>query len=338
VVILIGAYSVFWFQMASKIEESTLAWLENNQKTLDGLKIFTDDVSVSGYPYRIIVKTSSVHGTIPEGQYSSLPISFTIPEVSVVYHPWKPNHAVIVTDYFDVVFGSIENPTETVEFENVKSSVILEPDTLILKNLSIISDKVSWFEGVTRIADNISVMEKPEFHFRKMIEGMENENSYDLPIFGAVSFKAFNLNVKDVRTGIFASKATEVTLESILHANQNPELTASALSKWRDEGGTLTVRTFDYKTDDYNLKLSGDITLDENLKPLGAFDAHISGIKNLIGKMTDNGETSTVGQIMLNNQAQNTELKETVELSISMQNGYLYIGPIPLMELSPIVE
>lgn len=338
VLLLIGGYSIFWFQMADRAKMMTLDWIDNSESRLGGTKIYAGDVTVSGFPYRIIVQAASLNAVVPAGRIGAEPLSITAPIVSVVYQPWKPTHAIVVTDYFDAVFGSLDRPNLTITFDNVKSSVILDPSSMRLNNLSSVAGKVSWYRGVEMEVGESSVMEKAEFHLRRAVDGLQDQMSYDLPVNRAVFFKAQNADIKEFASTILGEKADEFKIEALLHATEQPDYTVLGLSNWRDEGGTLTIKSFDYGSTLSSIQLSGDLTLDENLKPLGAFDAKVVGMDIMLRRLAEDESISQMARLLLGAQSDNETMPDEVPLAISMQNGLLYLGPILLMELPAIIE
>lgn len=338
VLLLIGGYSLFWFQMADRAKMMTLDWIENSESRLGGTKVFAGDVTVSGFPYRIIIEAESLNAVVPAGRVGAEPLSIIAPAVSVVYQPWKPTHAIVVTDYFDAVFGPLDRPNLTFTFDNVKSSIVLDPTSMQLNNLSSVAEKVSWYRGVEREADESSTMETAEFHLRRSADGAQDQMSYDLPVNRAVFFKAQNANIKEFASTILGEKADEFKVEALLHATEQPDYTFAGLSKWRDEGGTLTIRSFDYGSTLSAIQLSGDLTLDENLKPLGAFDANVTGMDIMLRRLAQDESIPQMARLLLQAQADNETMPDEVPLAISMQNGLLYLGPIMLMELPAIIE
>jgi|TARA_R110002096_G_scaffold257381_1_gene450947 hypothetical protein len=338
VLLLIAGYSFFWFQMAGQVKETTLDWIANSESRLDGAKIYVGDVTVSGFPYKIIVEASSFNAVVPGGRFSADPLSITMPAVAVVFQPWKPNHAIIVSDYFDAVLGPLNAPNVNVSFEMVKSSIILDPATNQLNNLSAVAQRISWYHGAEMEVDESSAMEGAELHLRRAIDAAPAQNSYDLPVNRAVFFKANNVSIGEFASTILGEKADEFRIDALLHANEQPDYTVSGLSKWRDDGGTLSIRKFDYTTTTSGLSLTGDLTLDENLRPLGAFDATVTDMGNFLYNLSKDETISQTTRLMLEGQAQNSSMPDEVPLSISMQNGQLYLGPIMLMELPPLIE
>lgn len=338
VFLLIGAYSVFWFQLAGQVKETALNWIETSESRLDGIKVFAGDIEVSGYPYKIIVKASTLNAILPSGMFGSQAASVLVPEVAVVFQPWKPNHAIIVTDYFDVVLGELAEPEANFTFDKVKASVILDPDSRELNNLSLIADKMSWnLSGALESVED-SKLEMAEFHLRRSVGAAQEQIGFDLPINRAVYFKAENATIKELSSTILGEKAENIKFEAFLHANEQPDFSIAGLSAWRDDGGTLTIRTFEYETAETGIKLSGDVTLDENFKPLGAFDTKISGFENIIRAYSQNENLPQTTRMLLRSMSQDSNMPSEMELPISMQNGQLYLGPIMLMELEPVIN
>ncbi|MEZ5757549.1 MAG: DUF2125 domain-containing protein [Emcibacteraceae bacterium] len=338
VLILIAGYSYFWFHLADQAKSTTLDWVENSEKRLNGTKIFVGDVKVSGFPYKIIIEASSLNAAVPAGRVGNQPLSIDVPEIAVIFQPWDPKHAILVTKYFDVTQGPLNKPDLNITFDDVKTSVILDPDTSELNNLSTVAEKISWYHGAQAEPTEISVMEKAQIHLRRSSGQPQSVESYDLPVNRAIYFKAENVLIREFANSILGEKADNFKIEALLHANEQPDYSVRGLSKWRDDGGTVSISSFEYGTSQSSLSLSGDVTLDENLKPLGAFDAKVVGMGRMLDQLSKNQTLPETARLLLKSQAENDSLAGEVPLSISMQNGLLFLGPIQLMELPAVVE
>ena len=331
ILLLIAGYSLFWFQLAKKVEQTALDWVINSESRLNGIKLYVNDFNLSGFPYKIVIKVSSLTASIPSGQFLADPISISVPEVAVVFQPWKPNHAIIIADYFDLAFNFLNERKINIGFDKVKSSIILNPVTNHLNNLSLVAEGISWHYGAEIKINESSAAEDVEFHLRRSIS---TQNDYNLPVNSAVFFKASNLKINELSSTVFGADANEFRIDALLHANEHPEYNISGLSKWRDDGGTLSIKNFEYVTENLGLSLTGNLTLDEKLKPLGALNANIingdSFFNNLSKDLFNLQPTEPTPRVQTTNQG--------VPLSISMQNGRLYLGPLMLMELRSVVK
>ncbi|MCC3861613.1 DUF2125 domain-containing protein [Pseudemcibacter aquimaris] len=335
---LIAAYSFFWFHLAGEAKNRTLEWIEQSEQRLDGIKLYVGDVTVSGFPYKIAIEATTFNVAIPEGKMGSEKILFTLPEIAAVYQPWKPNHIMIVTDYMDAVVGELSDPNLSMNFEKIMSSVILNPETQKLDNFSIIADMVNWQYGLAGEGLEISYLEKPEFHLRRNTGEVTEPTGFDLPVNRAVYFRSKGGLLSELSNSILGDKTDAITLETMLHANSQPDYTVESLAAWRDEGGTVSIKSFSYGTADQHIKISGDMTLDRNMKPLGAFDAEVTNISEVFRRLSENENLPDVARMMLRSEAENNTATETVPLSISMQNGQMYVGPIMVMELPAVIE
>lgn len=338
VITLIAAYSLFWFKLADSAKETTLAWVENSEERLNGIKLFVGDVTVSGFPYKIAIEATTFNAAIPAGQITSEPILITIPQISAIYQPWKPNHAVIVTDYVDAVIGELSAPSVSINLETIMSSIIFDEATDELNNLSMIADLASWQHGLSGEGNEVSFMEKPQFHLRRNTGGDIQEMAYDLPVSRAIYFKSDAALINEFRNTILGENADQIKIETLLHANSQPDYNVAGLSKWRDDGGTLTISSFEYGSNEQKIKLTGDLTLDENLKPLGAFDASVTNIGSLFLRLSENNNIPEMARSLLKKQASAPSITEETKLSVSMQNGQMYVGPIMVMELPSVIE
>lgn len=338
VLLLIAAYSFFWYWLADQAKQETLDWIENSENRMEGIKAFVGDVSVSGFPYKIIIEASSLNLLIPEGKVSTDEMSINFPEVAVVYQPWKPNHAIVVADYFDAVIGPLQAPVKTISFDKVKSSLIFDPSSSELNNLSAVADKITWTTGFLDESQEKSKIDLAEFHLRRSRGNNQQQESYDLPVNRAIFIKGSNAVINEFKGTLLGPNADQFKIEAMLHANKQPQFTKESLSEWRDAGGTVGIRTFEYGTDQSGINLSGDVTLDENFKPLGAFDATVSGLPQILMSLSENEEFPETTRMLLRTQAQSNSMPEETPLSLSLQNGQLYLGPIMLMELPAVIE
>lgn len=116
-----------------------------------------------------------------------------------------------------------------------------------------------------------------------------------------------------------------------------------ALTLWRNAGGRLVLDRLELDWPPITLEAAGSLTLDEALRPLGDLQARIAGLPALLDRLAAQG-------LMTKNQARATKLavlalaaerdsqgRAVVELPVSFRQGYLYLGPLPLVPVSPVL-
>jgi hypothetical protein len=102
----------------------------------------------------------------------------------------------------------------------------------------------------------------------------------------------------------------------------------------------LDVKSLDVNWGPLKMKLDGSVALDEANRPVGALTAHFTDYHKLIDSVTGSAETGEGqgfkalldGLVKASGQPQNT-----LSLPFSMQEGTLYLGPIPVTSLPPII-
>ena len=116
-----------------------------------------------------------------------------------------------------------------------------------------------------------------------------------------------------------------------------------ALALWRHAGGVLVVDRLKVRWPPLDLEARGRLTLDEGLRPVGELTARIAGLPALLDRLTAQGRISPKQALPIQMvtralaRGTNEEGRAVVELPVSFRGGRLYLGPFPLMPLSPVL-
>ncbi len=118
---------------------------------------------------------------------------------------------------------------------------------------------------------------------------------------------------------------------------------AEALARWRDSGGLLEVEEVRLTWGPLDLRAEGTATLDQRLRPQGAFTARIRGLPDALDAFAARGLIEPgvalalkLTALTLAKQRDETG-KAVVELPITLQGGLFYLGPVALFRLSPVL-
>jgi Uncharacterized protein conserved in bacteria (DUF2125) len=111
----------------------------------------------------------------------------------------------------------------------------------------------------------------------------------------------------------------------------------TALAAWRDAGGTIELDRFQMRWGPLGLDGSATVALDDALQPLVAASCEMQGIGPTFDALMDAGvidrEHGPLGkQLLLGMAGADGKLK----LPLTLQGGFLYVGPIKLMPVPPI--
>lgn len=308
VLAVVLGYSLFWYYMAGEVEDRVEDWV-SAQKS-QGLSVRYEDLEINGFPYRMELSLNKLR-VIKTGR-NKPPVLLTTPHITLVAFPWKLNHGVIIAKGGALRIGSRRDPELAMTFGKTRSSVVIDLDSGKFQNASFVIKKINWTTG----GDALSEAQQVKLHILRPAQSQGTGNM-ELPTQIKLYLEADNVISHEFPAGIFSEKADQIKIDLQVNGDRLPTYSKESLGAWRDSGGTLAIKNFEVTAGEIKIELSGEITLDQDLKPLGAFSAKIRGMDNI--------STAQGGN-------------KTQEMSISLQNGLLYMGPVPVYELSPVVE
>jgi len=118
-----------------------------------------------------------------------------------------------------------------------------------------------------------------------------------------------------------------------------PEKAAEA---WRDEGGTIEVHRLHLEWGPLQIEAGGTLALDSHLQPIGALSAIVRGFSETVdalvaGGMVQAADGSTAKQVLgLLAKAPKHGGPPELTVPVTLQNGWIYVGPVALAQVSPI--
>jgi hypothetical protein len=152
------------------------------------------------------------------------------------------------------------------------------------------------------------------------------------------------LGVTNLVTGLVgAVQGTPMTAN--LHANLMGAVPAGpldqAVAAWRDDGGTIEVRRLTFAASSVNVLANGTLALDNQMRPMGAATAAIRGFDEALDRLTRAGTVNPrdaqLAKLLLAAVAQpNADGERVLNVPVTGQNGWLYVGPMRLTRLDPL--
>ena len=113
-----------------------------------------------------------------------------------------------------------------------------------------------------------------------------------------------------------------------------------AFAAWRDDGGTIEIPRAFVKFDDIALSADGTAALDGAMRPLAAFKARIQGFESALTRLTSLQDLSPIesaaARIALRLMAKRSEQSDSVEFALTIQDGRIYVGKVPIAHVRPI--
>lgn len=314
VLTVVVGYSFFWYYMAGEVEDRIEDWVREQKS--QGLSVRYEDLEINGFPYRMELTLNELR-LIKTGR-NKWPVLLTSPHLTLVAFPWKLNHGVIISDGGTLRIGSRRHPELLLTFGKTRSSVVIDLDSGKFQNASFVIEDINWTMG----SNESSKARQVKLHILRPALSATEDNM-ELPSQMKLYLEAKDVMSRHFPAGIFSDKAAQIKIDLQINGERLPVYSKDSLAAWRDSGGTLTVKNLEVTSGETVIELEGEMTLDKDLKPLGAFSVKIHGMDNiadiLSGHVTQGGN-------------------KNLDLAISLQNGLLFLGPVPVYELAPVVE
>src|SRR6185295_11532978 len=118
--------------------------------------------------------------------------------------------------------------------------------------------------------------------------------------------------------------------------------TYAGLVRWRDAGGAVEFNIADLRYGPLGVSSNGTFAFDEAMQPLIAATAKVSGLFTAIDTLRDRdlirSRDASMAKVVLGVMQKPGEGggPSTVSLPFTIQQGWLYAGPVQLMEIAPI--
>jgi hypothetical protein len=325
-VLVAAAYTAFWFVVAGRAEGWIADWARPEPgKDWEGE---FQAVEVSGFPFSLDVMVTAPRIVWHGGDREA---TWTGPWLLAHYRPWN---------YERIDF-------ELPEQQNV---VVTEPGRSHAIDLASAEafGFVKMADGrarrvVTEFVDLVATVDDnptPVTADRLTVEaeGTAQRDNHDLKI--EVRNLSFEASVPPPFGGNVPFAAASLSLKGAVPSGGPLR---ERLALWRDAGGTLDVASLEVDWPPLALDADGTVALDEAFRPEAAFSSAITGYGGLLDALVDLGTVSrneaSVAKTMLDVMAKRDEAtgERRIEVPVSIQNGTLFVGPIPLMPVPPVV-
>lgn len=115
-----------------------------------------------------------------------------------------------------------------------------------------------------------------------------------------------------------------------------------AMARWRDAGGVLDIARLDLRWGPLGLAGDGTVALDGEMRPLAAATVTLRGLAETLDRLVAAGlvrqQDAGLAQVMVAALARPPEGGGPPEVTgpITVQDGYLFLGPVQLVKLPPI--
>lgn len=343
-VALVGGYTAYWFTLATATEEGIADWQE--AAGAEGIVLRHRGVTVGGYPFRLEVVLEAPTLSFAEADGVT---TLSAPQAQAVTQPWQPDHVLARSEgplHIDWAPNGAA-PLVTATANEAEASLYLgERGQVVRGALDLHAIAGEGPAGAFAAA-------RAQVHLRRAPHPPPATGKVDaddgappdggiLPVYDA----ALQIDLLRLPEGAappeLGSEIETLDLFATLRGDWPPGPAPQALAAWRDAGGVVDVTDLKLAWGPATLASEGSLTVDEALRPLGAFTVRLGGYETLLDLAAKarrvDGTQIALLKLLLGSMAKtDAQGRSTVQFPVSAQDGRLFFGPIGLFSLPPIL-
>jgi len=325
--VAIAAVSGYWVWWAGQLERGIAQWRE--QQRARGYEISYQGPAIGGFPLAHVARFEAPSLRAPDGA------SWQGPEVVARAALWDPRRITLAFPGRHVLEGVNAGAVDSLVLDSREAEAVvhlgtdgrLESAEVAMRGLEI---STAPFGPIA--SDRLDLRLAP---------------SYEAAT-GTLSGQAFAVEIVELRVPAALAEPLEPMagriaavgrLDGVLPAVE-PRL---ALAAWRDNGGALELESLEIDWPPLGVGARGRLVLDDRLRPHGELGARIVGLPDLLDRLAEAGRLTP-------QQVSNTKLailafagepdangRRVLAVPVILQAGILYLGPIPLGRISPVL-
>ena len=324
----IAGWTGYWFWLKGRVEQGVAAWIE--ERRAEGYEIADAGRQIGGFPARMEITVAQPTVARP-GAWRWQAAG----QVVIHVQPWKLNHVIVnlgPSHQLDWVEGDGVRRAG-VTAERALASGVFDHGRLDQGALDITKAVVVDSLTGTTTADRVQV------HSRANHGESEQRPKDSLGLALQVDNAALPPAAVTPLGHALALLRINATLPPPLPP---PSRRADALDAWREAGGVVNLDRFEVRWGPLDANGNGTVTVDRELRPLFALATDVRGFGPTLDAYAD-------ANLMRKRDARNAKMalgalakpdgqgRPTVQLPVSAQDGRLFLGPIGVADLTPIV-
>ena len=322
-----AGYTAYWSRLAGRAEELVDAELEAWRG--DGLAVSYTERRTFGYPYRLSTEVAGLALARPEAR---VPWEWRAERLTVYVQPWDLRHYVAVLEGASrITFDPLGRPLSLdAVAESARASVILDDryqahrGSADLKGLVISAQNGAQALQVGRL----------QAHARRP------ESGANAGIDAALLID--RLLLPEGAGGPLGREVALVRAEATLTGPVPERLDRASVTAWRDAGGTVEVHALSVRWGPLEIDAEGTLALDSAMRPLAALTARVRGFGALIDileaerALSENAAAAVRVALALIAETPPGETQPVLEVPVTIQDGWLSAGPVPVVEVGPV--
>lgn len=327
-VVLVAAYCAYWFVLARILATDIANW--RDQQRAQGYTVtFAEQPTIDGFPFSLRAHLGTPDITGPGGLWR-----WQGPETELSIAPWMPLDLVFVAPGHHHVSLAGNAPRDiAVDAGTLSFGLDLDHNG----QATDVSLDLTGATAVDSVAGTTSIASvAAQGHLPWPDKPGPEVSSLDLSIDAAGITLPQNLPV------LLGQHVDKVHLVAQWTGELPQGLPREALAAWRNGGGVLQLREGSVDWGPISASGNGTIALDENMQPLAAGTVKIAGLPELLDMLAASGTVpqnqANLAKMMFGAMAATPAGggRPQVSLPLTIQNDFVYMGPIKLAPLQPI--
>ncbi len=326
---LAAAYTGYWFWLARTFERNLALWVEQ-QRAL-GYQISYSAGEASGYPLAATIRLDDVSVVAPPSQQVW---SVTTDAVQVSISPWSPLHL------------RLAHPRQRAVYELQLAEGTAKRKFQFSVALGTASLSLTGDGGASALAVDALTLEVLEAT-RKIAFIHDLHGGVDLlppesSLAQSASFRA-TLSVATLQALAESPLGDQIAGLQLTGRVVGPISTGpaeKALTIWSDAGGTVELTEVNATWGPIAASANGTLALDRQLQPIGAFTVIARGFNKAIDAAVEDQlmtpHQGTAAKVWLNARAEKDEVGPKVKLPLTIQDGFVSMGPVQLAQVPRI--
>ncbi len=318
-------YSAYWYQLARSAAKFVHEYTEALRS--ERIEANFSQINISGYPYRLEVSLDDIKAHFATDLNH---VALVIPNVKLTAHPWGLDHWVGVAR---APFQTMIRRGEAglgMEVGDSRASLVVGEQKRTARFSLEMNDVV--FRPV--LGQAFAALDQLQVHFRSPPLG---HLSRDIGVL------ADDVSIRNIGTTQQSFDIDGVVMEAKLSGPTFVGWDVASLDRWRASGGILEIHNLQLSAGNLGVAFSGTISLDALFRPIGAGTVVIDGYREVLETFYSSGLINNVAKaaatltLDLLSTASDETGQRSVEAPISLQEGVLSVGPVPLIEVRPLI-
>jgi hypothetical protein len=325
--VAIAALSGYWVWWAGQLERGIAQWRE--QQRARGYEISYQGPALSGFPLAHVARFEAPSLRAPDGA------SWQGPAVVARAPLWDPRRIALSVPGRHLLEGANAGAVSSVVLDSREAEAVVRVGSdgrLASMEVAMRGLEISTAPFGPIASDRLDLRLAP---------------SYETAT-GRLSGTDFAVEVVELRVPAALAEPLEPTagriaavgrLDGVVPAVE-PRL---ALAAWRDNGGALAFESLEIDWPPLGAGATGRLVLDDRLRPQGELAAQIAGLPALldrlaeVGRLTPQQASNTKLAVLAFAGAPDANGRRVLAVPVILQAGILYLGPIPLGRVSPVL-